>query len=40
MVKDFIFGVFLYTVTIVSTRIFQHLFYWDSGSNGLVATGQ
>ncbi len=40
MVKNFIFGAFLYTVKIDSTSALQHLFHWGCGSNGLVATGQ
>ncbi len=40
MVTNFIFGAFLYSVTITSTTALKHLFDWGSGSNGLVATGQ
>ncbi len=40
MVKIFIFGAFLYSVTITSTRALKQLFHWVSGSNGLVDTGQ
>ncbi len=40
MVKIFIFGAFLYSVTITSTRALKHLFHWGRVSNGLVDTGQ
>ncbi len=40
MVKNFIFGAFLYIVMTASTRALQHLYHWGSGSNGLVCTGQ
>ncbi len=40
MVNKFIFGAFLYRVTITSTRALQRLFHWGSGSISLVATGQ
>ncbi len=40
MVKNFIFGAFLYIVMTASTRALQHLYHWGSGSNGLVGTGQ
>ncbi len=40
MVKIFIFGAFLYSVTIALARALQCLFHWGSGSNGLFVIGQ